>query len=464
MVLDYYNLREQPFGVTADPRFLYLSPTHREALASLCYGIKSGRGFMSLIAKPGMGKTTILFQLLDQLKDSARTVYLFQTLCQPEDLLRGLLRDLGVSDDSGDVVHMQDQLNQVLLSEARQRRKVIVVIDEAQNLQDSALELLRMLSNFETSSDKLMQIVLGGQPQLRDKLALPHLLQLRQRMSIFARLHPFNREETHLYIENRLRVAGYNFERPLFTSSAQALIAKYSEGIPRNINNICFNALSLGWVQKQKTIEKEVVREVLNDLDLTSEGNTDLAQTPSARISRGWGEIGRNPFQQAFSWRKQLALFAILLSPLMLTTVGRQEPPANDSRSLVSSFTTPALDSTRSLDLPGLAQSANVEPKLEPESEPAKPREEVNLTLAKLERKPQQQLPADSEKTPDPSTLWAKVKTGNSDAAVDLARLYLQSAGVPQNCAQAQVLLLTASREGNARATDLLNDSNSQCH
>ncbi len=195
MVLDYYNLREEPFGVTPDPRYLYYSPVHREALATLACGIRSRRGAMSLIAKPGMGKTTILFQLLSQLEGLARTVFLFQTLCSPKELLRSLLRDLGVSDDHGDVVRMQEQLNGVLAAEARQGRTVVVVIDEAQSLEDSALELVRMLSNFETSSYKMMQIILAGQPQLREKLASPQLLQLRQRMSVLARLQPLSVEE-----------------------------------------------------------------------------------------------------------------------------------------------------------------------------------------------------------------------------------------------------------------------------
>ncbi|MGC2516600.1 MAG: AAA family ATPase, partial [Terriglobales bacterium] len=220
--MDYYNLKEQPFGVTPDPRYLYPSPTHCEALASLSYAIRSGRGFMSLIAKPGMGKTSILFQLLSQLEGSARTVFLFRTLCSPKELLRSLLRDLGVLEDGGNAIRMQEQLNDVLLAEARQGRRVVVVIDEAQNLKDSALELVRMLSNFETTNDKLMQIILAGQPQLREKLASPHLLQLRQRMSIFARLHPFSVEETHLYVRHRLRVAGYDFKIPLFTPQAGA--------------------------------------------------------------------------------------------------------------------------------------------------------------------------------------------------------------------------------------------------
>src|SRR5258707_6468203 len=160
MILDYYGLQQQPFGVTPDPRYLYPSPTHREALASLSYGIQSGLGFMTVIAKPGMGKTTILFQLLQQLEHSARTVFLFQTLCGPEDLLRSLLHGLDIADPGGDMGQMHAQLNDLLLAEARQHRKVVVVIDEAQNLDESALEMVRLLSNFETTCNKVIQIVL----------------------------------------------------------------------------------------------------------------------------------------------------------------------------------------------------------------------------------------------------------------------------------------------------------------
>src|ERR1700730_6201635 len=173
MVLDYYNLTEPPFGVTPDPRYLYLSPTHREALASLAHGIQSGRGFMSISAKPGMGKTTLLFKLLHHLKSSARTVFLFQTLRSPEDLLRSLLHDLGVEDHDGDIVRMHSELNEILLSESRRGKRLVVVIDEAHNLPDSVLELVRMFSNFETPSAKLMQIILSGQSQLAENLASP---------------------------------------------------------------------------------------------------------------------------------------------------------------------------------------------------------------------------------------------------------------------------------------------------
>ena len=336
MVLDYYNLKEQPFGVTPDPRYLYPSPTHREALASLSYAIQTGRGFMSIIAKPGMGKTTILFQLLNELRGAARTVFLFQTLCSPNELLRALLRDLGVVDETGDVVHMQEQLNNLLLAEARQGRKVVVVIDEAQNLEDSALELVRMLSNFETTSDKLMQIVLSGQPQLREKLASPHLLQLRQRMSIFARLHPFSNEETSVYIHHRLQVAGYDFKVPLFTRRAEALIAQYSQGIPRNINNICFNAISLGYVLKQKSIREEVIRESMNDLGFETEkavdGNAEAAEHRCIAFAVPKSDPA---FQLPFAWRRQVALCVYVASvPLILHWCPARPGGTQDSLSI----------------------------------------------------------------------------------------------------------------------------------
>jgi general secretion pathway protein A len=328
-VLEYYNLKEDPFGVSPDPRYLYFSAVHREALATLSCGIRSRRGSMSLIAEPGMGKTTILFQLLSQLEGSARTVFLFQTLCTPKDLLRGLLRDLGIVDEHGDAVRMQEQLNHVLLAEARLGRTVVVVIDEAQNLEDSALELVRMLSNFETSSYKLMQIVLAGQPQLREKLASPQLLQLRQRMSIFARLQPLSVEETYQYMGHRLRVAGYDFKTPLFTRKAGALIAKYGEGIPRNINNICFNALSLGCALKQKTIKEEVVRETLDDLELKADGANGVNQEPTGR--KMFAVRTSQPiteFRRPVVWRRRFAGFLMLLLQLLCFSGGRERPVA----------------------------------------------------------------------------------------------------------------------------------------
>ncbi len=280
MVLEYYNLREQPFGVTPDSRYLYLSAVHREALASLLYGVETGRGFVALIAKPGMGKTTLLFQVLHQLKDKATMVFVFQTICTPVDFLQAVLGDLGVQ-TQGNLIELQSKLNTVLTEQSRLGKPVVVVIDEAQNLDDSVLELVRMLSNFETSRQKLIQIVLAGQPQLADKLASPKLLQLRQRVSIFSCLRPLSPVETALYIEHRLQVAGYSVGTPLFTRGALAMIAERSEGIPRNINNLCFNAMSLGCALRRRTIDSDIVREVIADLDLEPlQERASLARRP----------------------------------------------------------------------------------------------------------------------------------------------------------------------------------------
>jgi general secretion pathway protein A len=270
MVLDYYKLAEQPFGVAPDPRYLFLSPTHREALASVLQGVSTGRGFTALIAKPGMGKTTILFDLLNMVKDQARTAFLFQSQCSPRDMLGSLLDDLGIEHKGSDMAKMQRKLNECLLSQASKGKQLVVAIDEAQNLDEPVFEVVRMLSNFETPREKLMHFILAGQPQLAEKLHSPGLLQLRQRISIVARLKPFTAEETQLYIDHRLRVAGYDFQSSLFTKQALTMIAEDSEGIPRNINNLCFNAMSLGCVNKQKTIDIDVIQEVLGDLDLGS--------------------------------------------------------------------------------------------------------------------------------------------------------------------------------------------------
>ena len=215
-----------------------------------------------------MGKTTLLFDLLHKIRNQAKTVFLFQSQCSAQGLLRSLLEDLGIDDDSGDFMRMQRKLNECLLSQFSEGKRLVVVLDEAQNLDEPVLEVVRMLSNFETPREKLIHFVLAGQPQLAERLASPGLIQLRQRISIITHLKPFTAEETQQYIDHRLRVAGYDFTRPLFTKKAQAMIARYSEGIPRNINNICFNSMSLGCVAKQKTIDMDVIREVVGDLDL----------------------------------------------------------------------------------------------------------------------------------------------------------------------------------------------------
>ncbi len=278
MFIEFYGLREQPFGVTPDPRFLYLSPAHREALASLYYGIESGLGFLALIAKPGMGKTTLLFRLLQQFRDSARTALLCQTQCSSREFMRFLLSELGSEGDEQDFVRMHEELNKLLLREARAGRRVIIVVDEAQNLHPSVLETIRLLSDFETPKAKLLQIILAGQPELADKLASRELSQLRQRISSLNGLSPLSVAESNNYIQHRLRIAGYP-AAPLFAPAAIHAITQFTEGIPRLINNFCFNALSLGCALGQRVISLSIVEEVISDLDITKHV-TEMSSLP----------------------------------------------------------------------------------------------------------------------------------------------------------------------------------------
>jgi type II secretory pathway predicted ATPase ExeA len=292
MFLEYYGLREQPFGVTPDPRYLYFSQTHREALGSLFYGIQSGCGFLTLIAPPGLGKTTLLAQLLERLRNTAQTAFLFHTQCDSREFLSQLLLDLGLHSEDQNLSRMYEAIHSVLLRNARTGRRFVLVIDEAQNLADSVLETVRLLSDFETPQTKLMQIVLCGQPQLADRLAHPDLIQLRQRISIVSKLQPLNSLETLMYIEHRMVVAGHSGPSP-FSYDAVNLITAHSAGIPRNINNVCFNALTLGYSKRQKQIDVSTVHEVLADLDLEAlrSNNSKLAADTTSDSLFSLGEL-----------------------------------------------------------------------------------------------------------------------------------------------------------------------------
>jgi type II secretory pathway predicted ATPase ExeA len=269
MFLNYFNLAEEPFGVTPDPRFLFLGKQHREAMASLAYGTESNRGFVALIAKPGMGKTSLLFNYLNGLPSKTRTAFVFHTDCDSREFIRHVLLDIDIDPTGQDLAAMHETLNKILAEEMRAGNRFVLVIDEAQNLDESVLESIRLLSNFETPWMKLMHIVIAGQPGLAEKLSRPSMAQLRQRISLLIRVAPLDRKEINAYIDHRLSVAGRK-DAALFTVEARNLIAEYSEGIPRKINNICFNAMSLAGALKQKTVGRATVLEVLADLDLDS--------------------------------------------------------------------------------------------------------------------------------------------------------------------------------------------------
>jgi type II secretory pathway predicted ATPase ExeA len=335
-ILDHFNLKDAPFGDTPDPRFLYFGPQHREALASLIVGTESNRGFLAVIARPGMGKTSLLYQYLEKMRHTARTAFIFQTDCDSREFLRHILMDLSIDASGQDLPAMHETLNRILADEARAGRRFILVIDEAQNLDDRTLESVRLLSNFETPWAKLMQIVLVGQPQLAKHLARPSMLQFRQRLSMVIRLDPFNYEETRNYINHRLWAAGYAGQS-LFTISARRLIAERSQGIPRNINTICFNAMALACGTKQSVIDHNIILEVLADLDLDSLRD-EAAPSPARELKRMLSQTAR-PAKGPSRWGKVLAKIAaagVLLVCLLgyPFTLNRHEVPAPEAAAL----------------------------------------------------------------------------------------------------------------------------------
>src|SRR5258708_6408175 len=251
-----------------------MSGTHRKALAALLGGIKADRGFLALIAESGMGKTTLLYRLMEELHDSARTVFLFQTQCDSPEFFCYVLSELGIETTGMGLASMHKKLNHVLFNEMLAGRRFVLVVDEAQNLEGPVLETIRLLSDFETPHAKLLEIVLAGQPQLAEKLAQRGLSQLRQRIALLGHLEPLSVGEIACYIEHRLKVAGYS-GGPLFAPDALALIAEQSHGVPREINNICFNALLLGAARRQQTIGAEIAQVAKEH------------QTISAEIARG---------------------------------------------------------------------------------------------------------------------------------------------------------------------------------
>lgn len=266
MILDCFGLREQPFGVTPDPRYLYLSPTHRTVLASLAYGIEVGGGPLVLIAEPGLGKTTLLVHLTDRFRHSARVVPLLQARFNSRECLLYLLAELGTRGVGGDLEGLERQLREAVLREANEGRRFVLVIDEAQDFGSEVLERLLLLSDWKVPNGKPPQVVVAGQPHLADKLEQHPLALLRGRAIILGPLAPLTAMETGQYINHRLRLAGYDGDY-LFTSGAHDLIASQSEGVPRNINNICFSALTRGYARKRRRIDVAVVQEAVAGLD-----------------------------------------------------------------------------------------------------------------------------------------------------------------------------------------------------
>ena len=267
---EYFGLREMPFSVTPDPRFCYANRGYEEAYATLLYGVRERKGFIVLTGEVGTGKTTVLHRLMQTLEPQTPFVFFFNPRLDFDDILAFACNELRLAADrSGRLAKIQ-VLYEFLLRQLRNGATTAFLIDEAQGLTDETLEDLRLLSNLETTGEKLLQIALVGQPELEIKLAQPGLRQLRQRIALRCRLEQLKGHEVGPYIQRRLRTAGGDGEE-LFTSEAVLRIAEYSRGIPRLINAICDNALLIGYGASQKTITHEIIEEVVGDLALARE-------------------------------------------------------------------------------------------------------------------------------------------------------------------------------------------------
>jgi general secretion pathway protein A len=265
----HFGFLESPFSVTPDPRFFYTNPVYLEAYATLRYGIETKKGFIVITGEVGTGKTTLLRKLLHNLEDTVHSVFIFHTYPSFPELLQFTLHDLGLALKNTSKVTMIQELGDYLIQQHQRGHTVAALIDEAQNLNDAVLEDLRLLSNLETDREKLLQIVLVGQPELEAKLEKPGLRQLKQRVALRCRLDPLKPEEVAAYIDFRLRTAGYE-GKGLFHRDAVQQIASYSQGIPRLVNIICDNALLTAYAESKKIVSPNMIKEVARDLRIGS--------------------------------------------------------------------------------------------------------------------------------------------------------------------------------------------------
>ena len=266
MYLNFYGLKENPFNVTSDPDFLYLSNTHKEALSHLVYGINNRKGFIEITGEIGSGKTTLCKALIYSLDDSVKVSLVFNSSLQDNQLLEAIVDDFGLKPERRAKVAFLRAINSFLLEQLRNNRNCVLIVDEAQNLKPSTLETMRMLSNLETNKEKLLQIVLVGQPQLREKLNLPSMLQLRQRVSVRFHLTPLEKNEIISYIRHRLNVAGCGDDLN-FSQEASELIFSYSKGIPRLVNLVCDKSLLFGFVKETKYIDEDLVEQSIREVE-----------------------------------------------------------------------------------------------------------------------------------------------------------------------------------------------------
>ena len=266
MYLEYYGLKEPPFDITPNPRFLFYSAKHREAFNYLLYGIRERKGFVQLTGEVGAGKTTLCRALLEHLGPSFSTALILNPVLSPDQLMKAIAMEFGLEVKGLDRLEAVAALNQHLFHQVEQGKETVLIIDEAQDLTNELLEQVRLLSNLETDSRKLLQIILMGQPELRHRLNDHRLRQLRQRITVRYHLKPLTRSEVFQYIQHRLMVSGAK-GAPYFTGAGIWRVYRYSRGIPRMINAVCDKCLLAGYVQQRDRIDFRLVGFAIRELE-----------------------------------------------------------------------------------------------------------------------------------------------------------------------------------------------------
>jgi type II secretory pathway predicted ATPase ExeA len=287
MYKKFFGLRENPFNVNPDPRYLYMTAHTEEALACLTYGIQNRKGFVLLTGEVGTGKTTLLNKLLDWLhRENIPTAFVFNPRLNVTQFLDFMLADFGLQADAKMKSQTLWKFNQWLLERHRAGETAVLVVDEAQNLSPQVLEEIRLLTNLETSTEKLLQIVLSGQPELEVKLGQSQLRQLRQRITLRTKTHPLTRAEMAIYVKERLRIAGCD-GHAIFDGDALEAIYAYSKGIPRVVNLLCEHALISAFVDQQPTVDAQRIGEVAREFELHQpESESAAAPPPSGENAR----------------------------------------------------------------------------------------------------------------------------------------------------------------------------------
>lgn len=320
MYAEHFGLAADPFSLTPDPAFLYLSPDHREALAAVQYGLLDGRGFITLIGEVGTGKTTLLYSILGRRHEGLEAAYVSYSAQRFEDLLASALKDLKIETAGMTKAALLEALNQHLVKRADEKRTTALIIDEAQNLSDESFEELRLLSNFETYTRKLLQIVLVGQPELQERLRQSGLRQLRERVSVRAYVNPLSRDEMAKYVAHRLQRAGGAADE-LFTPRALRILVRRTGGIPRRANILCHNALLFAFGRNLARVTHIEAREAVAEMDERRPG----------RLRRR--ALRRVPFQPG-AWRWAAALGGAVVVGMVASQLwsvsasGRPIPPA----------------------------------------------------------------------------------------------------------------------------------------